>query len=69
VSIDFPTFAEQMNYELHTQTCYPSPAQNVRKEVDAFSQRCNMIIGCEYQAARYSCAPSHRAVGSVRVAG
>jgi hypothetical protein len=56
LSIGFPTFAEQMNYELYVQDCYPSPAALVKNEVGAFSKRCNKILGCEYQAAHHLCA-------------
>jgi hypothetical protein len=55
VPISFPSFAEQVRYELYNQTCYSSPDEAVKEQVDAFSQRCGAILGCEYQAARHSC--------------
>jgi hypothetical protein len=55
VKINFTTFAAQMEHEL-TQECYPSPAHLVQAEISAFLQRCNLILGCEYQASRHRCA-------------
>jgi hypothetical protein len=43
-----------MDYEV-SQLCYPSPADAVREGVAAFSQHCNLILGCEYQPAQHSC--------------